>query len=581
VRALTLSLLALWTASCNRDSVRVERIAILTFENLSADGTEDWVGRVTPFLVSWQTAGAKDVLTAHYDQARDAFPLRPTAVLRGYYTAAGGKIRLQAVLEDAVSHKTRGRYTAEAPVGDAGKLADVVARTLTAEARPSPPTRPGTLKGFSEALASTDPQAAAARITALMEADSGFAPLYPALAQLLAAHGDGAGVEKVIERARGLGEKLPAFERAQLEVIRANVAGEPARALDALMQLAALKPADTNLPRQLGEAYQARHDFQQSITWFRKASALEPREPLTWNALAYSLAYAGDFNAAIDALNQYKRLAPNEANPFDSMGEVELMAGRFSEAEQRFLEANQKNPAFLNAQELYRAAYARLLGGNAAGADELFAQYQGQLRNDPLRGLKQAQWDWLAGRGDKALAGMGDVAKSENKELASRASAYLTVWLLERGDRAGARARAENAAALAGSPGSAATAVVCKFITEPAATSSDWAVRAERAFPDPRAAAFKRAALGMALLYDQHFEAAVPLYREIYRETAPSNWDAARVPLAWALVEQKKVKDAEPLLRWYPMAPAIGDSPFAAVYFPRARELRGRVGLAR
>ena len=60
---------------------------------------------------------------------------------------------------------------------------------------------------------------------------------------------------------------------------------------------------------------------------------------------------------------------------YDTMGEINWLAGRFSEAEKNFLEAQQKQPQFLEGLEFSKAAFARFLAGDMAGADELFTKF--------------------------------------------------------------------------------------------------------------------------------------------------------------------------------------------------------------
>ena len=87
-------------------------------------------------------------------------------------------------------------------------------------------------------------------------------------------------------------------------------------------------PANANIFTELGEMRFARREFQQAAMEYRAAAHLDPDEPRTWNELGYALAWAKDLSGAREALAQYQKLAPGDANVLDSEGEVSYYAGR-------------------------------------------------------------------------------------------------------------------------------------------------------------------------------------------------------------------------------------------------------------
>ncbi len=66
-----------------------------------------------------------------------------------------------------------------------------------------------------------------------------------------------------------------------------------------------------------------------------------------YNLLGYLHANRGDFSKAISTLKRYKELAPNEPNPYDSMGEIYLYQGDYKNAENCFKQALAVNENFL------------------------------------------------------------------------------------------------------------------------------------------------------------------------------------------------------------------------------------------
>ena len=53
---------------------------------------------------------------------------------------------------------------------------------------------------------------------------------------------------------------------------------------------------------------------------FREAMRREPEQPLLWNELGYTEAFAGNLDGAVNALREYEKRAPGDANPLDSLG---------------------------------------------------------------------------------------------------------------------------------------------------------------------------------------------------------------------------------------------------------------------
>jgi hypothetical protein len=121
-----------------------------------------------------------------------------------------------------------------------------------------------------------------------------------------------------------------------------------------------------------------------------------------------------------------------------------------------------------------------------------------------------------------------------------------------------------------------ALAALCRFIVEPRATASDWAIAAERAFSDPGAAALKQTALAYGLLYARDFGPAAQVLKELYAATNPAIDGDIRTLYAWALTESGHVSEARPLVQCYPIMLSTGSNPiFSSLVFPRFLAVRG------
>jgi tetratricopeptide (TPR) repeat protein len=142
------------------------------------------------------------------------------------------------------------------------------------------------------------------------------------------------------------------------------------------------------------------------------------------------------------------------------------------------------------------------------------------------------------------------------------------------GDRAAAAQLAQKGALLTG-PSSAGAAMVARFLAQPPASSREWSVRAERAFPNASEDPLKDLALAYALLLGQQFQPASPLVKRLYDGASPEGDPSLPFMLAWTYLETGRAADAAPLLRLNPIPSTGGVSLFAPFYFPRIYYLRG------
>ncbi len=577
---------------------------MLRFENLGGDASLDWMGRAFSESITAALAGSPSVYaiprrTLHgVEQALGPRPMEAPGISAeraaalaaganriayGQYEVLGGRLHAGVTVEDPTTGKMVAAYSASGAPADIAAVADALARRFSPSAA-APATRNAeALRQYAAAVEGRDPEFAAGTASAAIAADPNFGPPYLLLAQLRLSRQDRAGAAGVLEQALARAGAMTPVERARLELELAAIRADPAgrdRALDAL---ARLTPADPGVWSALAQAAVARHDYKRASASFDKALAVQPEDSALLNAAGYAAAYAGNLAAAMAALRRYETLRPNEANPGDSMGDVNFYCGRFAEAEKFYLEAARKDPGFNNGGPLWKAAFARLMTGDVAGADALAKRFieAREAAHDPLAEFRKAEWSWHSGRRRPALERLLAIAQTPQppplREIGPRAWAQVAIWRMELGDRAGAAQAADRAASAAG-PGSAAIAAVAGFVAQPPASAGEWAVRAERAFPEPGQAQLKSLARAYALLFAHEFTAAVPVLREIYGSWNPSNPDPGMpVLLAWAYVESGRPRDAAPLLEFNPVPESTGLSAFTSLYFPRLFYLRAAV----
>jgi tetratricopeptide (TPR) repeat protein len=593
--------------ACHRQppAPRIERIAILRFENLGASVADDWMGRAFSEIVTAELAGAPGVYAIPSSQlhgldrvlgphpvsapgisAEHTQALASGATRFGYgeYSVRQGRLSAQLTLEDPRTGKMT-KVVSAGPsghpgAGDVFAVASELARQVSRGVAPFGTNSMPALKAYVAAKESDTAAATAQNLEQAIAADPNFGPPYRLLAQLKAQQQDRAAAEALLGQALAHAGAMPPAERARLQVEAANLHGDFAARKSALATLAGLEPNDPATWRSLAESSMSQRQYQEAVSSYRKLLEVEPEDVNAINQLGYAAAYAGSFDSGLDELRRYQALRPAEANPLDSQGDVNLLAGRLHEAESLYLQAARKDPNFQSGGDLWKAAIARLMTGDVGGADTLAQQYMQarEAAKDPVLDYRKAEWAWVSGRRKSAWQGLETFARgAENgplREIASRAYSQLAVWSLVMGDGAAAAQLAQKGALLAG-PSSAGAAMVARFLAQPPASSTEWSVRAERAFPNASEGPLKDFALAYALLLGQQFQPASPLLKQLYDGANPQGDPGLPAMLAWTCLETGRTAEAAPLLRLNPIPSAGGVSLFDPFYFPRIYYLRG------
>jgi len=564
--------IALLLAGCARKPVAYQRWAVLPFENLSPDPAMAWMSRGLAEAVCLHLAGSPQVDVSAVGSLREAPTLRATHVLHGYVVRTGAQVRVEAVLEAAAGGgmAARAAATGDSPL----RLARLVAGELHGQVRDFGATRDEALRAYVEGLEAREASAAVDAFQRAAKLEPGFGAAYLAWAQRLAGAGDPRGARQIIAQAAREGSRIPGVERARLAVMLATLEGDRSAQERALMSLAQVTPADSDVFRRLGDQAMALRRHAVAADAYLKAADRDPGNALLFNQLGYAQGYARDLADAVRSLERYRQMRPEEANPLDSLGDVHYYLGQFTEAEKYYLEAWRKDAGFLGGGEPYKAAWARLMQGNRAGADDLFGKYI-QVRRaagDPLAEFARAEWEYLTGRRREAV----DLLEQLGKERGSVAAwVQLSVWSLEAGDRQRAREYAARAAAAARDPGSALMARLGQYLAGPEASAADWASAAQRAFPEAAQGMIRRTALAYALLLSGHCPAALPLLQELHNEIPASEGEPLNVLVAWALIETGRTGEVGDLLDTYPVRRPGAEQPFSILSFPRLFRLRG------
>ena len=185
-----------------------------------------------------------------------------------------------------------------------------------------------------------------AAFTKAVEADPGFAMAYLQLAltsQSAAAFFKAVGMAEDNIANASVGENL---------YIRALIAGaenDQAAQLEALNEVLGMYPKDERTHAALANYYFGQQDFPDAIKHFEHATSINPDFASAWNSLGYARRSNGDLAGAREAFEQYVKVIPDEANPYDSYAELLMEMGEYDESIANYRKALEIEPHFLSA----------------------------------------------------------------------------------------------------------------------------------------------------------------------------------------------------------------------------------------
>jgi Flp pilus assembly protein TadD len=526
-------------------------VAILPLDNLTTVRDLDWAGRALQMALEaqlasteeWRPSLAATPVAAHSAGAR--------RMLGGYLTNEGGRLRVFAILENLETGKAEKTFEVTAPAGGGVlEAAKTLAGRLSAKPRRLPTNSEKAARHFAMAMA-MEPARALEELQAATDTDPSFAQAWLARARLIERR-DPAAAQEVIAKAMRHREHFAEAERRRLEFAHASHTGDARTRLQALEALHKADPLDTDTLLLLAQTRYQRREFSAAAAMFRKTADLQPGNGSIWNQLGYSQALDGDLEGALRSMSRYRQLAPDEANPLDSSGEVCYLRGRFADAEKWFLEAASKNAAFIGGAAYLKAAQARLAQGNLSGADEMAGRYFEFLSKagDPRHAFFQAKWMFLTGRRRDALARLENL--KQKPALAARISTELTMMYRELGRPDEARAAAAAAVRMLGAQRDSPTVRMATLFAQPSAPPAAWRQRAARLSSLEEHAPLRAQLLGYALLFDRHWADALPLLLEVYDALDPLTGDENRELAAWAADAAGHQEQAANLLGRFP-----------------------------
>ncbi|MCH7879925.1 MAG: tetratricopeptide repeat protein, partial [candidate division Zixibacteria bacterium] len=140
------------------------------------------------------------------------------------------------------------------------------------------------------------------------------------------------------------------------------VAGDVSSAIAALEKSVAEHPDDKTSYKMLGSLYlfTTPPDMVSSIKNLEKIIELDPLDAPIYNVLAYRYKALREYDRALEYIDQYVNLVPDEPNPYDSHGDILLALGKFDEAIAAYRKALEIDPGFKGSLNAIARVYCHL-----------------------------------------------------------------------------------------------------------------------------------------------------------------------------------------------------------------------------
>jgi tetratricopeptide (TPR) repeat protein len=184
-------------------------------------------------------------------------------------------------------------------------------------------------------------------------------------------------------KAKALLNSITPAEQAMVRWMAGAHENNYVEGIQAMNDVAQMYPHDKRLNFLIGYWLYKLDEYERSKTFTLKALAEDPAYATAYNQLGYLYSRSREYDKAIDALEKYVKLLPNEPNPHDSYGEVLRLSGRFEDALEQYHIALKIDPTFYISQKELGETYAVMGQGERAREE-----YAKAIHEAPSNGLK-------------------------------------------------------------------------------------------------------------------------------------------------------------------------------------------------
>jgi len=185
-----------------------------------------------------------------------------------------------------------------------------------------------------------------------IQLDSSFVLAHIQLASLYFVTGEFGKTMALVHRLKSLRARATDQDGYQIDLLEANLSNDVHKLISTTETWVTHYPNDRNGFFTLASYYFGWQNYQPAIENLEQVIRIDPNYKIAYNLLSYCHASSGALDDALRASDTYIRLSPDEANPYDSRGEIHLRFGDFASAEKYFKIALQKNENFLHSLEM-------------------------------------------------------------------------------------------------------------------------------------------------------------------------------------------------------------------------------------
>jgi serine/threonine protein kinase/Tfp pilus assembly protein PilF len=200
---------------------------------------------------------------------------------------------------------------------------------------------------------------AAKSLEKAIELDSTFVMAYYRLAGVRRSE-----ARSLLAKAMTYANKVSWKERQYVKGAYAFHSGDYIKAIEELQSIIQRYPDEKEAFWTIGYIYgQILQQPEEGIRHLNKAIEIDPLYKIAYNQLAYAYDEIGNFDKSIWAINKYISLAPDEANPYDSRGDLYAYNGKLEQAIESYRKASEMKPGYstekLGHMYLFNRQYAK------------------------------------------------------------------------------------------------------------------------------------------------------------------------------------------------------------------------------
>ncbi len=249
-----------------------------------------------------------------------------------------------------------------------------------------------------------------------VELDPEFAMAYSYLLRVYVQLGNSPAAEEAKQKLEKFGGKVSGKEGLYIKALLASGGkGKEKDYIEILRKIIADYPDEKRARLDLAARLNGTHQFEESVAELNELLKLDPKFGPALNLIAYAYGNLKKYDVAIKYFQEYAAVSPGDANPYDSMGELYFLMGKWDASVEKFKEAIRIKPDFGSDNKI---SYIRALLEDYSDALSWIDQY---IAAAPSNGMKawgcqlKGVYDHVLGKTEAAFS---DLAMAKGYALA-------------------------------------------------------------------------------------------------------------------------------------------------------------------